>query len=410
MSVFWLYLRLFIMMFLQFAIWGAWAPVLGQVLDKMGFSGTQMGWVFSLFPLACILSPFIGGQIADRYMPTQWFLSIASIISGVAYLMASHQSGFTEMSWLMFIGCFAFAPTIALSSSLAFQNLKQVDRDFGIIRVGGTIGWIASGLILTAWRNMRGGDVVGTLPIDCLQLGGWAAILMGVYCLTLPNTPPQREGTNPLAFMQALRMLKDPVFAIFMAISFVVTTELQFYYVLTSPFLSHIGVSDASIPMAMTLAQFAEIFVMALALPLVLPRLGIRKTLAIGVIAWPIRYVIFAIGGPVWLVIASLTLHGFCYVFFFTVSQVYVDKVAPKDIRASAQSMLSLITLGIGSWLGSLFCGWIKDWQTTGTGAAAVTNWRIVFLVPILLTAACALAFMLFFKEREAAEPEVATA
>ncbi|HQK93967.1 MAG TPA: MFS transporter [Armatimonadota bacterium] len=410
MGVFWLYFRLFIMMFLQFAIWGAWAPVLGQVLDKMGFSGTQIGWIFSLMPLACILSPFIGGQLADRYMPTQWFLSIASIIGGVAFLMAAQQSEFSAMSWFMFIGCFAFAPTIALSSSLAFQNLKQVDRDFGIIRVGGTIGWIVAGLLLTAWRNTRGDGAVGALPIDCLQLGGWAAIAMGVYCLTLPNTPPQREGTNPLAFMQALKMLRDPVFAIFMAISFVVTTELQFYYVLTSPFLANIGVPEARIPAYMTLAQFAEIFVMALALPLVLPRLGIRKTLAIGVIAWPIRYVIFAIGSPVWLVIASLTLHGFCYVFFFTVSQVYVDKVAPRDIRASAQSLLSLITLGIGSYLGSLFCGWVKDYFTTGSGKEAVTNWQMVFVIPIALTVACAIAFLLFFKEREAAEPEAAAA
>jgi len=398
-----LYFRLFVMMFLQYAIWGAWAPVFGEVLDSMGYSGSQIGFIFSLMPLACILAPFIGGQLADRYMPTQWFLAIAHVGTGIALLFTAAQREFSELSWLMFLACMLYAPTLALTNSLSFQHMKKVERDFGLVRVGGTIGWIVAGLVLTAWRSGRLAGILGPVPElhDCLVLAGWAAVAMGVYCITLPHTPPDREGAKPWAFVEALGLLKNPVFAIFMVISFVVTTELQFYYVLTSPFLAAIGVDPDQIPAWMTLAQWAEILVMAVALPLALPRLGIRKTLAIGVIAWPVRYIIFSIGSPVWLVIGSLTMHGFCYVFFFTVSQVYVNQVARKDIRASAQSLHALITLGIGSYIGSLFCGWIKDYFTTGSGDTAVTDWRWVFAIPIFLTVACAIAFMIFFKEPE---------
>ncbi|MGQ9732717.1 MAG: MFS transporter, partial [Candidatus Zipacnadales bacterium] len=158
-------------------------------------------------------------------------------------------------------------------------------------------------------------------------------------------------------------------------------------------------ISPARVPGLMTIAQIAEIFVMAVALPIVLPRLGMGKTLAIGVISWPIRYVIFAIGNPVWLVVASLALHGLCYVFFFTVSMVYVDNVASDSIRHSAQSLITLVTLGLGNYVGSFFTGFVKDYFTTGTGEAAVTNWQMIFIVPIVLTVLCALAFLVFFKE-----------
>jgi MFS family permease len=198
-----------------------------------------------------------------------------------------------------------------------------------------------------------------------------------------------------------MKMLKAKQFAVFIAITFVVSTELEFFYILTGPFLQSdsIGVSPSNLPAVMTIAQFAEIFVMAFGLSWALKRYGMRKTLAIGVVAWPIRYVIFAIGGPAWLVIASLALHGFCYVFFFVAAFIYVDKVAPPDIRASAQSMIAIVALGLGRFLGSLFAGKIQEMFTTELG----TNWTGVFLVPCALTLACAVAFLLFFREEEGA-------
>jgi len=184
-----------------------------------------------------------------------------------------------------------------------------------------------------------------------------------------------------------------------MIIAFVVSTELMFYYILTAPFLmsDKIGLSASAVPGVMVIAQFAEIFVMALLLPKFLPKYGIRKTMIIGIMAWPIRYIIFSIAAPVWLVIASLALHGFCYVFFFTVAFIYVDSVAPNDIRNSAQSLITVVVLGIGNYIGSLFAGWVQTHFTV----EGVTNWTGVFLVPVALTVFCAVAFMLFFKEEQ---------
>jgi predicted MFS family arabinose efflux permease len=230
--------------------------------------------------------------------------------------------------------------------------------------------------------------------------------VMGLQSFALPHTPPQKEGVSPWAFLESLKMLRTRDFAVFVGITFVVATELEFYYILTAPFLESeaIGVASRNVPAVMTIAQLAEIFVMAFGLSWALKRYGMRRTLAIGVVAWPIRYVIFAIGQPAWLVLASLTLHGFCYVFFFVAAFIYVDKVAPPDIRASAQSMIAIIALGLGRFLGSLFAGGVRDWFTTPAG----TNWTGVFLVPCALTVTCAAAFLLFFREESA--PPAATA
>jgi len=232
---------------------------------------------------------------------------------------------------------------------------------------------------------------------DMLFLAGVFSIVMALQAFMLPRTPPQKEGVRPWAFVEALKMLKAKQFAIFIGITFVVSTELEFFYILTGPFLQSegIGVAPANLPAVMTIAQVAEIFVMAFMLSWSLKRYGMRKTLAIGVVAWPIRYVIFAIGGPAWLVIASLSLHGFCYVFFFVAAFIYVDKVAPPDIRASAQSMIAIVALGLGRFLGSLFAGKVQDVFTTDAG----TDWTGVFLVPCALTLLCAVAFLLFFRD-----------
>ncbi len=222
---------------------------------------------------------------------------------------------------------------------------------------------------------------------------------MGIQSFTLPHTPPKKEGASPWAFLDAIRMLKDKNFAIFMVISFVVSTQLMFYFILTAPFLvsDKIGVPNTVVAGVMTIAQVAEIVVLALLLPIFIPKYGIRKTMIIGILAWPIRYIIFAIGYPAWLVIASLALHGFCYVFFFTVAFIYVDTVAPKDVRHSAQSLITVVVLGLGNYFGSLFAGWVQTYFTSGN----VTNWTGVFLVPVALTVACALAFLFLFKEKK---------
>ena len=396
--------RLGLMMFLQYAIWGSWGPVLSEyLLNDLHFSGMQVGIIIGLLPLATILSPFIGGQLADRYFSTEKVIAFLQLSGGVLLLIVSRTSDYSTMMWMMFLYCLLYAPTLALTNSIAFINLENTEKDFGRVRVWGTIGWIAAGLVLSGWRlighTYAGIDFKG----DTLFLAGIFSVIMGIQAFSLPYTPPKKEGATPWAFLEALKMLKNKNFAIFMVITFIVATELMFYYILTAPFLTSdkIGVPNTLVAGVMVIAQIAEIFVMAFLLPYFMTKFGIRRTLAVGVVCWPIRYIIFAIGSPAWLVIASLSLHGFCYVFFFTAAFIYVDMVAPEDIRASAQSLIALVTLGIGNYIGSLFAGWIRDFFTT----EAVTNWTGVFIVPCVLTILCAIAFMLFFKEEDASVP-----
>ncbi len=401
-------LRLGVMMFLQYAIWGAWAPVLSDYLqNNLGFDGIHTGIIYSLLPLATIIAPFIGGQIADRYLSGEKFIAVLQLLGGALLIWVSTMSDYRLMVGVMLFYCLLYAPTLALTNSLAFINLKNSEKEFGQIRVWGTIGWIAAGLSLTLWRNLSGGGIA--LQGDMLLLAGICSLVMGVIAFGLPHTPPQKEGAKPWAFLEALKMMRDKNFLIFIIISFVVATELMFYYILTAPFLTspQIRVSQANLPMVMAIAQLAEIFVMALLLPYLIKKTSIRKILALGVLAWPVRYIIFVVGTPSWLVIASLALHGFCFVFFFVAAFIYVDTVAPKDIRHSAQSLITLVTYGIGNYIGSLFAGKVQNIFT----AEGATNWTGVFLVPVALTVFCALAFLLFFKDpRAERRPEQARA
>ncbi len=391
--------RLGAMMFLEYAIWGAWAPVLSAYLiNDLHFSGGEAGFIYGLLPLATIVAPFIGGQVADRTFATEKVIGVLSFAGGLLLLIVSQTEDYRTMAGLMLVYCLVFAPTLALTNSIAMINLKDPEAEFGKIRVWGTLGWIAAGLALSGWRWAVAGGTVSPVLGDTLLLAGIFSILMGLQSFSLPHTPPRKENVRPWAFLESLKMLADRDFAVFVGITFVVSTELEFYYILTAPFLqSAMGVSEKSIPAVMTIAQLAEIFVMAFGLSWALKRYGMRRTLAIGVVAWPLRYIIFAIGAPKWLVIAALALHGFCYVFFFVAAFIYVDKVAPPDVRASAQSMIAIVALGFGRFLGSLFAGWVRDFFTsTATG----TNWRMVFLVPCVLTLICAAAFLIFFRGR----------
>ncbi len=384
-------LRFSAMMFLQYAVWGAWSVVAAAYFQRLGFSDTMISWLFAALWLACIVAPFIGGQIADRYFPTQYFLAAMHLAGGAFLLLMAIERDFKPMMAYMAVYCLLYAPTLALTNSICFHHLKDPEREFGKIRVWGTLGWIVAGLLLTFWRGLTDSPVLG----DLFYLAGGGSLLLGALCFLLPYTPPKSEAENPLAFMEAVKLLKDKNFAVFLGIAFVVTTELQFYYIPTSIFLEDIGVSRGSVPALMTIAQIAEIIAMWFLLPVFIRKLGLRWTLALGVLAWPLRYVVFAIGEPLGLVVASLAFHGIGYTFFFVASQIYVNNAASDDIRASAQSLLTLATLGVGNYLGTMFYNFIK---VSVTDAQGVTDWSTLFWVPCILTAACAAAFLVFFR------------
>lgn len=408
-----------IMMFLEYAVWGAWTPILTQDVAHFGFTGIQVGWLYGALPIGCMIAPLIGGQIVDRWMPTQVFLGIAHLLGAAFLWMMSAQTTFPPMMVYMMLWSILFAPTMAFTNSICFIHLRRPDRSFPIIRTMGTIGWIVVGLGLTWWRVHPN---ILHLPghIDSLALAAVCSAALGIFCFILPNTPPTKEAKNPYAFLEALKMFRNPKMAFFLVLCMVATTEFQFFYQLSAPFLKAVGVTEAYVPAVKTVSQGCEIGVLAVGLPLLLPALGIRWCLLIGLVAWPLRYLIFVFQKPLWLIIASLGLHGFGFAFYFIVAFMYLDKVAPKDIRGSAQGLITFATYGLGMFVGSLFCGKVQDFYTVDpqcvlsqdffgwilgyvTPGGAI-DWRGVFLVPTLITTACAVAQWLWFREASASE------
>jgi len=405
-----------VMMFLQYAIWGAWSVALSGYLEKeLGFKGLGLALIYNALPLMSLIVPFTAGQVADRFMPAQRALALFHLLGGLLLFGLAFQRELLPMTALMLGYTFFYAPTLALSNSVAFRNLKDPEIEFGPIRVWGTIGWIAANLLVTFVRSNFQSLQWGV--IDVFALAGGISVLAAVLSLTLPHTPPARESSDPLAFTKAFGLLRDPNYRIFFIIALIVATELPLYYVLTFPFLqlagSVVGITSENLPTWMTIAQVAEIFTIAFMLPAVLPIWGVRKTMLLGIFAWPARYAVFALAWAmhqqapwtVWLAVASLALHGFCYVFFFVVAFIYTDMVAPRDVRSSAQALINVAVLGVGMLIGGFFAGWLKDFFTTG----GVTNYTMVFLVPTVITVLAGIAFALLFREKPAGEVAVSS-
>jgi nucleoside transporter len=405
-----------VMMFLQYAIWGAWSVALSGYLEKeLGFKGLGLALIYNALPLMSLIVPFTAGQVADRFMPAQRALALFHLLGGLLLFGLAFQRELLPMTALMLGYTFFYAPTLALSNSVAFRNLKDPEIEFGPIRVWGTIGWIAANLLVTFVRSNFQSLQWGV--IDVFALAGGISVLAALLSLTLPHTPPAKESSDPLAFTKAFDLLRDPNYRIFFIIALIVATELPLYYVLTFPFLqlagSVVGITSENLPTWMTIAQVAEIFTIAFMLPAVLPIWGVRKTMLLGIFAWPARYAVFALAWAmhqqapwtVWLAVASLALHGFCYVFFFVVAFIYTDMVAPRDVRSSAQALINVAVLGVGMLIGGFFAGWLKDLFTTG----GVTNYTMVFLVPTVITVLAGIAFALLFREKPAGEVAVSS-
>lgn len=343
--------RLSAMMFLEYFIWSAWFPLAGFMPDVLGFSGKQASWVMLTTAIGAMVSPLLVGLVADRFFATERVLAVLHILGGVCLLLASFQTSFVPLLVFMVLNGICYMPTLALTNSLAFRNIPDSERDFPIIRVWGTIGWVVAGLVV--------GVLLGQKDPNFVRMAAGASVLMGLYCLTLPHTPPKRDPEalrDPLG-LRAIGMLRDRSFAIFCFCGFLVCVVLSVYWVGTNLFLVQ---TDRPAPAAlMTLGQISEIFFMA-SMPWFLSRLGLKRTLLVGILAWVARYGCFAsLNFP--LIILGLLLHGVCYDFFFVAAYIYVDTKAPADLRASAQSLITLILLGIGMFVGMLAAGPLVD-------------------------------------------------
>jgi nucleoside transporter len=354
-------LNLSIMMFLQFAIWGSWFVVFFPYLKKVGFSDNEASDIFANMALGAIFSTMFAGYIADRFFSSERLMAVLHLIgAGLLYWMAQIQD--PSQYWLMYFVSLLYAllynPTLALSNSIAFTHIPDATRDFPSIRVLGTFGWIAVGFLIDT-PLITGGAPSAADTNRPLILAALLSAALGVYSFFLPHTPPTAKAGAGLPFLKALGLFKDFSFAVFFIISFVITIVLAFYYSYTGDFLGRaIGVT--AIGSTMLIGQVAELILLPL-LPIFLYRFGMKWVLAMGMLAWGIRYFLFSIGGPellpFTLVILGIALHGVCFDFFFAAGFIYVDNEAPKDIRASGQALFSFLTYGVGMWLGGMTAG-----------------------------------------------------
>jgi len=403
------YLRLSLMMFLEFFVWGAWFVTLGTYLGQIGFSGSEIGYAFLMNNIAAIISPFFVGMIADRFFASQKVMGILHLLGGVILYLCA---GVTSIGLLIFgllLYNLTYMPTLALVNNISFHKMESPDKQFPKVRVWGTIGWIVAGVSISfvLSRFFSGVDAHGApVQVDAtaipMKMAAIASLVMGIYSFTLPNTPPQNIGkkvnVGEILGVKALRLLKERAFFVFVLCSLLISIPLAFYYNFTNPFLNDLQMKNATATQA--LGQASEVIFMVL-MPFFFVRLGVKKMLLVGMLAWAARYALFAsgnMGSAAWMLYAGILLHGVCYDFFFVTGQIYVDKKAPREIRASAQGFIALITYGVGIGLGSLVSGWVVDAFTVH----GVKAWKTIWWIPAIFAAAIALFFALTFKDREA--------
>ena len=399
--------RLGVMMFLQYALWGAWLPVTARYLSAtiseggLGFTGSEIGMILGLAgSIGAIAAPFIAGQIADRYFSTERVLAILVTAGGAVKWITAYQTEYGAWLILSILYSVLYMPTLALSNSITFSHIDDQENNFPKIRVWGTIGWIvASWVFPMIWlqQNLHfqwmppfivGSEVANVTSrlADALKFSGLISLSYGAFCFLLPHTPPKRNAVEKLAFKKAFELFKEASFTILVVASLAVSIIHQIYFLQTGPFLSHIGILDSQIGPAMTIGQFAEIITMAY-LGFFLKRLGFHKVISIGIAAYCVRYAIFGTESfPVWVMVISQAFHGFCYAFFFAAAYIYVDKIADEDVRHSAQTVFGIIILGGGPVIGGWLSGYLQNVYTLNGIFDYSAFWYILSMIGLATT------------------------
>jgi len=341
-------IRLSVMMFLNYVVWGAWYVTIDTYLTTtLKFSGTQAGAIFGTTALASMISPFFVGLIADRLFASEKVLAALHLVGAVLLYFVTKATSFGTVYGIMFAYCLCYFPTLALTNSIALQHMKNGGRDFPLVRVFGTFGWIAIGVTI-------GRLAVETSTVPFL-LAAAASLAMSLFSLTLPHTPPPGKGktirAREILGLDALVMFRKPAFAIFAAASVLACIPLTFYFSFTNDYLNDLHVSNAAGKMA--LGQVSEVGMM-LVLPLLLRWMSVRNILITGMLAWSVRYVLLAYGNAtnaVWMFYVAILLHGICYDFFFVTGQLYTDQEAPAHLRSAAQGLVTFLTYGVGMFV-----------------------------------------------------------
>lgn len=389
--------RLSVMMFLQFFVWGAWFVTVGNYMLKANL-GDSIGWAYSVGPIAAILSPFLLGMVADRFFATERVLGVLHVIGGLLLLMAPMADTALPFIGLLFLHTICYMPTLGLTNTLVFHNITNQEKQFPLIRVFGTIGWIVAGVLVS--KVLHADETA--LP---LKIGGGAGIVLGLYCLTLPHTPPPSKGQKislrDLLCLDALSLLKKPSFLVFIVSSMLICIPLAAYYAYAPVFVNAAGLTDPAFKMSF--GQMSEIFFM-LIMPLFFARLGVKKMLLVGMLAWVVRYGLFALGAPegtLWMILGAIALHGVCYDFFFVTGQIYVDKEAPTAVRGQAQGLLILVTQGFGMLIGAQVSAKLFSHFVKGQEVNIMLAWQKYWLIPCVVAAVIMVLFALFFKSKK---------
>ncbi len=396
--------QLSVMMFLQFFLWGAWYVTMGPYMNEVGMA-SAIKWAYTVGPIAAIASPFFLGMIADRFFATERVLGVMHVLGGLCLCLAPTAAKQSSTLFVVMIlaHMLCYMPTLGLTSSLAMHNMTNSEKQFPLIRVFGTIGWIAANWVISYLTFDKSPNM--------FYVAGGSALLLGIFSFTLPHTPAPAKG-KPFSARDALGLdslvlLKSPSFAIFCVCAFLICIPLAAYYAYAGQYVGESGFEK--IAGTMSFGQMSEILFM-LVMPLCFARLGVKWMLAVGMLAWVIRYGLFAGAADdqvKWMVLGGVILHGICYDFFFVTGQIYVDNKAGPKIRGQAQGFFVLITQGLGMLIGAQLIGYLVAWKTTTIGEVATIDWKSVWMYPAGFAAAILVIFVLLFRDKGMKNAEV---
>jgi nucleoside transporter len=419
--------KLSIMMFLEFAIWGAWLPLSFKYVPEEGFNGFQQGFIYNAFPIAAIIAMFFSNQFADRNFAAEKFTAFSHLVGGVAILCLPWVHDFWPFFLLMLLHCIFYVPTISITNSIAFTHLKDAQREFSLVRLWGTIGWIAVGIpfifILLDWKKIPSYDStpltewIGALLSDKNEIkgaelhharsyiyivAGCCSLALAAFCLMLPHTPPRPAGQagKKVAWLEAIKLLQKPFILVLFLVTFIDSTVHAGYFVFAAGYLESVGVQPNWVMPAMSIGQFAEIGTMAL-LGYFLKRLGWRNIMILGILGHAVRFAVFAFVPDRSVAIAVNVMHGICYAFFFATVYIFVDEYFPKDARSSAQGLFNFMILGLGQLVGNFLWPFLQGVFTTNEKV----DYRDLFLVPAgAALSAAAFLFLFFWPPKTGAE------